>query len=139
MAKRIYITEQDRNRLTESIDLLRESPDKRELPHIQQLEREIERAEIILNPKDVPGDVITMRSRVRLRDVQGKGEQEYTLVYPPEADPQQGAISVLAALGTAMLGYRVGDTFAVYLPKGKKEFRVEEILYQPEAAGDYDL
>lgn len=139
MPKRIYITEQDRNRLVDSIALLRESPDKRELPHIQQLEGEIERAEIILIPQDVPGDVITMRSQVRLRDVRGGAVQDLTLVYPPEADPQQGAISVLAALGTAMLGYRVGDTFEVDLPKGKKEFRVEEILYQPEAAGDYNL
>jgi regulator of nucleoside diphosphate kinase len=139
MAKHIYITEQDRKRLIDSITRLREPPDERELPHIRQLEGEIERAEIIQNPKDVPGDVITMRSRARLKDVQTGAEQEFTLVYPPEADPGQGAISVLAALGTAMLGYRVGDTFDVYLPKGKKEFRVEAILYQPEAAGDYNL
>ena len=139
MAKRIYITEQDRERLGASIALLRESPDKRELPHVEQLEREIERAEIIGDPKDVPGDVITMHSRVRLRDVHGGAEQELTLVYPPEADPEQGLISVLAALGTAMLGYRVGDTFDVDLPKGTKSFRVEEIPYQPEAAGDYHL
>jgi len=139
MAKRIYITEQDRNRLVDSIALLRESPDNRELPHIRQLEREIDRADIILNPQDVPGDVITMRSRVRLRDVRGGADKDLTLVYPPEADPDHGAISVLAALGTAMLGYRVGDTFEVGLPKGKKEFHVQAILYQPEAAGDYDL
>ncbi|MCX5769370.1 MAG: GreA/GreB family elongation factor [Candidatus Hydrogenedentes bacterium] len=139
MARRIYITEQDRQRLAESIEVLRESLDKRELPHVRQLEAEIKRAEIILNPQDVPGDVITMRSRVRLREVRGGTTQELTLQYPAEADPQQGAISVLAALGTAMLGYRVGDKFEVVLPKGKREFQVEAILYQPEAAGDYNL
>jgi len=139
MAKQIHVTEQDRQRLLDSIAVLRESPDKRELPHLEQLEREIERAEIILKPDDVPGDVITMRSRVRLRDMTDGREQEFSLVYPPESDPQWGLISVLATLGTAMLGYRVGDVFDVDLPKGRKTFRVEAILYQPESAGDYHL
>lgn len=139
MTKQIHLTEQDRQRLLGSIAVLRESPDKRELPHIQQLEREIERAQIIPKPQDVPGDVITMRSQVRLRDLTNGREQEITLVYPPEADPQGGLISVLAMLGTAMLGYRVGDVFEVDLPKGRKTFRVEAVLYQPESAGDYYL
>lgn len=139
MAKRIYITEQDRQRLLESIQVLQESPDKRESPHIRQLEKEIGRAEVIVRTEDVPADVITMRSRVRLRDLTANRDQELALVYPTETDPEQGSISVLAALGTAMLGYRVGDTFEVDLPKGRKSFRVETILYQPEAAGDYHL
>jgi len=139
MSKQIYLTEQDRQRLLDSIALLRESRDKRELPHIEQLEREIERAEIVLKAQDMPGDVITMRSQVRLRDMTGGREQEFNLVYPPESDPDRGLISVLAMLGTAMLGYRVGDVFELDLPKGRKTFRVEAVLYQPESAGDYDL
>lgn len=139
MAKCIYITQQDRQRILESIQLLQELPDNRESAHIRQLEKEIGRAEVIVRTEDVPADVITMRSRVRLRDMASDREQELTLVYPSETDPEQGSISVLAALGTAMLGYRVGDTFEVDLPKGRKSFRVEALLYQPESAGDYHL
>jgi len=46
---------------------------------------------------------------------------------------------VLAPIGMAMLGYRVGDTFEWEVPAGISHLRVLEILYQPEAAGDYHL
>jgi regulator of nucleoside diphosphate kinase len=57
-------------------------------------------------------------------------------VFPEEADIPQGKISILAPLGTAMLGYRVGDTFEWDTPGGKRSIRVMKILYQPEASGD---
>ena len=63
----------------------------------------------------------------------------YALVFPQDADLAQGKISVLAPIGTAMLGYRVGDVFSWQVPSGERRIKVEAILYQPEAAGDYDL
>lgn len=139
MAKQIFITAQDRQRLLDCLSALQESPDKRELPHIQYLEQEIHRAQVILDPFETPNDVITMRSKVRLRDTKTQKEMECSVVYPSEQGPEKGRISVLAPLGAAMLGYRVGDSFEVELPKGKTEFVIEAILYQPESAGDYHL
>lgn len=139
MAKQIFITAQDKQRLLDYLSVLQESPDKRELPHIQYLQQEIERAKIILDVATTPKEVITMRSKVRLRDITHDAHLECTLVYPPESAPEQGYISVLAPLGAAMLGYRVGDSFDVDLPKGRTQYAVEEMLYQPEASGDYHL
>lgn len=139
MAKQISITAQDRQRLLDCLATLQEFPDKRELSHIQYLDAEIRRAQIILDPLETPADVVTMRSRVRLRDQASQKKMECTVVYPSEQSPENGRISVLAPLGAAMLGYRVGDIFVVALPKGKTEFLIEALLYQPEAAGDYHL
>jgi len=139
MAKQIYITAQDKKRLTDALTVLQESPDKRELPHIQYLEQEIERAKIIHDVTATPKDVITMNSKVRLRDTESRSVMECTVVYPPESAPERGYISILAPLGAAMLGYRVGDSFEVDLPKGTTHFLVEQIIYQPESAGDYHL
>jgi regulator of nucleoside diphosphate kinase len=139
MAKQIHITAQDRHRLLDCLGVLQEYPDKRELPHIRYLEKEIARAQVILDPVMTPKDVITMRSRAKLRDMATQAQMECTLVYPSERAPEDGRISVLAPLGAAMLGYRVGDTFEVDLPKGRTQFLVEAVTYQPESSGDYHL
>ncbi len=139
MAKQIFITAKDKQRLMDHLTVLQESPDKRELPHIQYLEQEIERATIIHEVSATPKDVITMHSKVKLKDVTHQTEMECTLVYPPQSAPDKGFISVLAPLGAAMLGYCVGDSFEVDLPKGRTQYTVEAMLYQPEAAGDYHL
>lgn len=139
MAKQIHITAQDRHRLLDCLGVLQEYPDKRELPHIRYLEKEIARAQVILDPLTTPKDMITMRSRVKLRDMATQAQMECTLVYPSERAPENGRISVLAPLGAAMLGYRVGDTFEVDLPKGRTQFLVEAVTYQPESSGDYHL
>jgi regulator of nucleoside diphosphate kinase len=139
MKRQIWITELDKERLLALIERMTESPDKRELPHIQELHGEIDRAKVIEDSKKVPADVITMRSRVRLRNVKRGTDSEFTLVYPQEANAEEHRISVLAPLGTAMFGYRVGSEFEAKLPAGPTKFRVEEILYQPESAGDFYL
>ncbi len=63
----------------------------------------------------------------------------YSLVFPTEADSDEGKISILAPIGTAILGYRSGDTIEWSVPSGLRRIKVDEILYQPEASGDYDL
>jgi regulator of nucleoside diphosphate kinase len=80
-----------------------------------------------------------MRSKVRLRDLDTGEEMVYTLVFPSEANFDEGKISVLAPVGTAMLGYRVGSLIEWEVPSGRRRLKVEELLYQPEAAGDYNL
>ena len=80
-----------------------------------------------------------MRSTVRLRDLDSGKEMIYSLVFPNEADVDEGRISILAPVGTAMIGYRIGDTIEWEVPSGLRRLRVEEVLYQPEASGDYQL
>ena len=99
---------------------------------------EIDRAEVV-SPQDIPNDVITMNSTVSLEDLDTKEEEIYTLVFPENADLRQGKLSVLAPIGTAMLGYEAGDIFEWDVPAGKRKLRVKRILFQPEASGDYDL
>lgn len=133
----IQITELDRKRL---IDLILEaqSGEYRKSVYLDQLRGELERAQIVA-PQEIPGDVITMNSTVVLTDLDTREEETYTLVYPENADTAQGKVSILAPIGTAMLGYRVGDVFEWEVPAGKRRLKVEKIVYQPEASGDYDL
>lgn len=90
-------------------------------------------------PVAMPADVVTMNSRVRLRDPDADREAVYTLVFPHQANAAEGRISVLAPLGAALFGARVGDSVAVASPGGERRLLVQELLYQPEAAGRYDL
>ncbi|MEA4906260.1 MAG: nucleoside diphosphate kinase regulator [Chloroflexi bacterium] len=107
----------------------------RDSPALGQLIDELERARII--PKEqAPSDLVTMHSRVALLDLDSGEEMVFTLVYPEEGDVASGKITVLAPIGMAMLGYRVGDTFTWQTPDGVCRLRVEHIEYQPEAAGD---
>jgi regulator of nucleoside diphosphate kinase len=133
----IQITDLDRKRL---LDLIRDaqSGEYRKSVYLENLQGELERAEVV-PPEKVAGDVITMNSTVMLSDQDTGEEETYTLVYPDDADTAQGKISILAPIGTAMLGYRVGDAFEWEVPSGKRRLKVEKILYQPEASGDFDL
>lgn len=89
--------------------------------------------------RDIPGDVITMNSKAVLIDLDTGEEMSYTLVFPHDADIDQHKISIFAPIGTAMLGYSVGDTFEWRVPAGLRRLKVKEILYQPEASGDYHM
>ena len=136
-ATTIHITELDYNRLSGLIDRTRER-NGTDREYLHKLEAELDRAETV-DPKGIPADVITMRSRVRLKDLVSGESNTYSLVFPTEADFAEGKISVLAPIGTAILGYRQGDTIEWPVPSGVRKLKVEEILYQPEAAGDGDL
>jgi regulator of nucleoside diphosphate kinase len=132
----IYMTAFDLERLSELLQVGIVFNGKNS-EYLQSLERELDRAHVV-DPKAIPKDVVTMNSQVRLRDLDTDEERAYTLVFPSQARIEEGRISVLAPIGTAMLGYRVGDTIEWQVPAGMKKVRIEEVLYQPEAAGDYD-
>ena len=134
----IYITEPDRQRLENLIELAGGRDGAGNHEYLRRLEHELELAETV-SPDEVPRDVITMRSKVRLKDLSTGEEMVYTLVYPSEANLDEGKISVLAPVGTAMLGYRAGSRIEWQVPSGLRRLKVEEILYQPEAEGDYNL
>ena len=134
----IYITEPDHERLTKLIEVVREREGDANGKHIDSLEEELERAEVV-QQKEIPPDVITMRSTVRLKDMDTSEEMTYQLTFPTEANYDEGKISVLAPVGTAMLGYRRGDVIEWEVPSGVRRLKVEEVLYQPESKGEYHL
>jgi len=128
----IVVTRTDLERLR----LLIESARRRrrwEEVHLMALAEELEEAEVV-EPEGVPPDVVTMRSRVRVRDMVSGDLATYTLCYPVEADLDAGKLSVLAPIGTALLGYREGDVVEWPVPGGVRVLRIEKLLHQPEAA-----
>jgi regulator of nucleoside diphosphate kinase len=104
-----------------------------DLAHLRELRAELERA-IIVAPRDIPAGVITMYSLVTVSDLTGGSRREVTLVYPHEADPAAGRISVLAPLGTALLGYRQGDEVEWLMPGGIRRLRIERVRSADETA-----
>jgi len=87
----------------------------------------------------VPAEVVTMNSKVVLQDVDTQEEMVFVLAFPKDANVDRGYMSVLAPIGTAILGYSRGDVVEWPVPSGVRRIRIVEILYQPEAAGDYHL
>ena len=134
----IYITRPDYERLTKLIELAREREGEANREYLNRLEEELERAEVV-EQKEIPPDVITMRSTVSLRDLDTSEKAIYWLAFPAEANYDEGKISVLAPVGTAMLGYRRGDVIEWEVPSGVRRLKVEKVLYQPESKGDYHL
>ena len=133
----IHITTSDYERLSALIEKIREG-NGMDRENLKKLEAELDRAEIV-DAKDISRKVITMRSRVRLKDLVSGESNTYSLVFPSEADFSKGKISVLAPIGTAILGYRSGDTIEWPVPSGVRKLKIDKILYQPEAAGNYEL
>jgi regulator of nucleoside diphosphate kinase len=132
-APKIYLTQNDLDRLLDLVEAYSAGSGGR---RYKQLEDELARAIVV--PRDqIPADVVTMNSRVIFENETTGERREVQLVYPREADIDAGKISILAPVGTALLGLRVGESIDWELPSGEKHrYRVVAILYQPEAAGD---
>ena len=105
---------------------------------LRDLEGELQRARVV-PPEQVPPYVVTMNSRVRLIDADTSKEKSYTLVFPSDADLEEGKLSILSDLGVAILGYSVGDTIEWEFSEGLKRIRIDMIGFQPEAAKQYEL
>jgi len=135
--KVIYITDSDKKRLKQLIRDARVFGSEHEI-YLEKLEGELSRGKVVKS-KEIPKDVITMNSKIRFKDLATREEMIYSLVFPDSADPDQNKISILAPIGTALLGYKVGDVIEWKVPAGLRKLKVLEVLYQPEAAGDYHL
>jgi regulator of nucleoside diphosphate kinase len=127
---RIMISRFDQERLERLLAKVGPRPD------LDALREEIERADIV-DSEAVPSNVVTMNSQVRFVDEESGRENEVTLVFPGHADVESNRISVLAPIGSALLGLTVGDSIEWPLPNARtRRLRVIAITYQPEAAGD---
>ncbi len=129
----IYVTERDMTRLERLLAVTHRAK------NVEDLEEELSRAVVVPSEK-IPADVVTMNSRVRFRDEVTGEESEVTLVYPQEANASEGKVSILAPVGAALLGLSVGAAIEWGMPTGKvRKFKIVAVLYQPEAAGNFDL
>ena len=134
MAKRkVYITSADAERLWEILQTGLQH-NRRDAANLMVLRDELRRATIVA-PDEVTPDVVTMHSTVRVVDRENGERSEFTLVFPDEVESVYSGISVVAPMGAAVLGYRVGDRIRFRTPGGQRTLEIEEVLYQPEAAG----
>lgn len=83
--------------------------------------------------------MVTMNTCVHLIDATTGEERKVSLVYPAEANPEQGKLSILSDLGVAILGFSVGDTIEWEFPEGVRRWRIGMIYFQPEACKEYEL
>jgi regulator of nucleoside diphosphate kinase len=121
----------------ERIEKLLESLPAGAFPGRSELEAELARAEIVA-PQDVPPTVVTMNSTVRFAVASSTEEFRLTLVYPSDVDATGGTISILAPVGSALLGLAQGDEIGWPKPGGGElRVRIKEVTYQPERAGVY--
>lgn len=120
----IVISEPDA-RVLRGLLMARSAPG-RDQEHLDELRDELERAQV-LEPGQISDNVVTMNKLVRVRDLSSGKLQELTLVSPAEADVSARRISVLAPLGTALLGYREGDEVEWLMPGGVRRLRIEAV------------
>ncbi len=126
MEKRIVLGKRDLLRLrafmrnTRSLSAL-------DREHRRDLQDEIERA-ITVEDADLPGDVVAIDSKVLVRDTETSLATVYAVVLPAQADPARGQISVFAPLGTALLGYRLGDVIEWWMPGGLRRLKIEAVM-----------
>jgi regulator of nucleoside diphosphate kinase len=115
------------------------APSRPPAAHPDALERELRRATLV-TPRRVPKDVVTMNSRVRVRDLDGGPARIVTVAYPHHLRRGGGrGVSVLAPMGAALLGKRVGDVAFPRGGDGTRAARIEQVLYQPKTTGDLHL
>jgi regulator of nucleoside diphosphate kinase len=128
MSHAIIVTDLDLTRLRAVID-------QHDVPAAELLDAELHRA-VVVPRRAVPPDVVTMNSDVIYQDEATGARRTVRVVYPRDADAGRGWVSVLAPIGSALLGLRVGQHIDWPLPTGPRRLRVVAVPYQPEASGD---
>ncbi|EJF08151.1 nucleoside diphosphate kinase regulator [Pontibacter sp. FD36] len=132
----IYLTEQDYKRLVDLVQQQRQGAGMQ--PNIAKLGEELKRARRVAS-EEIPAEVVTMNSSVLLKDLKSGKEMEITLVYPKDADVNTRKISILAPVGTAIIGCKEGDEVEWPVPSGTINYKIEKVTFQPEASGNFSL
>lgn len=130
MRNRIAISRADMERLSAIIDG-HHAGSSVDQDRLAELEQELDRADVV-ESAEIPAGLITMNSTVHLRDLDSGAERTYRLVYPSEARGVPDEVSVLAPVGTALLGYRAGDVIVWKVPKGLRRLKVLRVLPHAE-------
>lgn len=133
----VTITKQDFNKIHRSItDAKARNSIKKE--EAEKLLAELKSAKIV-EQDQIDGDVVTMNSIVKIHFQNNKTTMEFQLVYPADANIKEKKISIFSSVASALIGYKVGDEIDWLIPSGMTKIVIDEIIYQPEAAGDFDL
>jgi regulator of nucleoside diphosphate kinase len=134
----IVLTEQDFNRLKALLaQLTRQARGMQ--AGLETLEEILDLARVVQRER-MPVDVVTMNSRVTFEDAQTGEQGTVTIVYPADADPSSRKVSILSPVGAALIGESVGAEVELPVPHGQtRRIRLTDILYQPEAQGDFEL
>ena len=104
----------------------------------EKLLKELNSAQIV-EPDSIPSNVVTMNSIVKLSFLNKNQQLQFQIVYPDQANLKEKKISIFSPIATALIGYQVADEIEWIVPSGLTKIRIDEIIYQPEAAGDFDL
>ena len=136
MEKRMVITVNDYQRLT---GLTEFAALKERMPEIAtRLYKQLTGAKMV-SQELISHGIITMNSRVLLKDAVNGREAEITITYPQHADNRERKVSVFSSIGKALLGKQVGDVVSWKVPSGNGQFEILKVTYQPEAVGDFSL
>jgi len=100
---------------------------------LAMLRQELDRA-IVVDASAIDPAIVTMNSSVQLEDVATGEIDEYTLTFPERANVEQRLLSVLAPIGTAILGYREGDEVSWTTPGGVRQIRIRRVTPPAVAA-----
>lgn len=104
----------------------------------EKLMAELDAAEIV-DPEAIPNNIVTMNSIVKVSFLHNGKQVQFQIVYPDQANLKEKKVSIFSPVATALIGYKVGDEVDWVVPTGLTRIRIDEIIYQPEAAGDYEL
>ncbi len=131
--RRIHVPIEDLRSLESLLRVAATGRQVKDKVHLQALREELTGAKEVTSDRIAP-DVVTLNSRVLLRDLNSGEDQECVLVLPERANMDHDRISVVAPIGAAILGRRVGEVVTIRAPAGSRRLRIERMLYQPEAA-----
>ena len=93
----------------------------------------------IMEPESIPSNVVTMNSIAKITFLSNDKQVQFQIVYPDKANLKENKISIFSPIATSLIGYKVNDEIEWIVPGGLTKIRIDEIIYQPEATGDYEL
>lgn len=134
---KITITKLDYSRIKSSISDAKQSKSI-SVADADALMKELDSANIV-SSEEVPGDVVTMNSIVKISFLNSQKQIQFQIVYPGKANLKEKKISIFSPIATGLLGYKTGDEIEWIVPAGPTKIRIDEIIYQPEADGKYEL
>ena len=134
--KHVIITKQDFNKIHRSITEAKARNGIKK-DEAEKLLAELKSAKIV-EQEEVEEDVVTMNSIVKIHFQNNKTNMQFQLVYPAEANIKEHKISIFSSVASALIGYRVGDEIDWLIPSGMTKIVIDEIIYQPEAAGNFE-
>lgn len=135
--KKVTITKNDYTRIYKAITDAKNSKTINS-NEAEKLLSELSKAEIVPSEK-IDKDVVTMNSEVKLFFENTQKKQSFKIVYPQDANLKENKISIFSPIATALIGYKIGDEIEWIVPGGMTKIKIVDLIYQPEAAGDFDL